>query len=288
MFAKLCFTGRRRVVDAVVSTLRRVRVVVRALAACSLVLVGCDALNPAFVNLLNPSGSAGIPTLENAPGHVIVSVINSAEVDERLLDFLETRLDLTEAEKQSLRPRIRMRVRITFVDGSQQVVEFVTGSQGLIDPAFQAQAFPDLNQNDLNNVVALCDVARVEVDPASAIEVFIPVQLNAYELVESEMEGGVVQRSFELREQIPPQFRVLAVDQVDEDGNVTLRRNIGVRDVPSPVADLPCGINVAIVISGVLAVPFLENVDPAPSFDRDDEATVGSIGGRYEFRVSVQ
>jgi hypothetical protein len=47
---------------------------------------------------------------------------------------------------------------------------------------------------------------------------------------------------------------------------------------------------VAVVVDGVLSVPFLQGVpgNDAPSFDIDDEATVASIGGRFEFRVSVQ
>jgi hypothetical protein len=75
---------------------------------------------------------------------------------------------------------------------------------------------------------------------------------------------------------------------VDEDGNTILRRNVGIRDTATPVAGLVCGSVVALVIDGVLTVPFLDTVSDDPSYDVDDEATVAGIGGRYELRVSVQ
>jgi hypothetical protein len=45
---------------------------------------------------------------------------------------------------------------------------------------------------------------------------------------------------------------------------------------------------IAFLVDGVLSVPFLDGVSDAPSYDRDDTATEAGIGGRYEFRVSVQ
>jgi hypothetical protein len=267
----------------------RQRVLRRGLVlVAGMALAGCGALNPSFVNLLDPDGSQGFQTVNNAPGHLVVSVINNAEIDERLLDYLETLTTFSEAEERALRPRVRMRLRVTFVDGSFQTIEFITGSPNLIDPAFSAQAFPDLNQNDLSNAVVLCDVASVQMEPGTTVEVFVPVELTGFELVEISGEGGQVTLEFQPRQRTPPQFLALQTDDVDEDGNVVLQRNIGARDVPGAVIGLSCGSVVAIVINGVLSVPFLTGVSDAPSFDIGDDATVATIGGRYEFVATVQ
>ncbi len=229
--------------------------------------------------------TASIP---NAPGHVVIAFSNQTEIDERLLGYLLPKLNLTDAQARVLRPRIRMRVRITYVDTTFQTVEFIDGSPNLVDPAFDAQSVPDLNQNDLNNSVVLCDVARVEVEPGTNIEVFIPVDLGVYERVESTSSGGQVITSLVLRQTIPPQFSVLRTDEVDGDGNVTVRRNIGVRDVPSPIPNVICGSVVAIIVDGVLSVPFLAEVSTAPSYDLNDLPTQTGIGGRYQFIVTVR
>jgi len=252
-------------------------------------LCECTAFNPAFLNLFTTPGSAGFATIPNAPGHVVVGLGNETEIDERLLSFLAPKLALSESQLRALRPRLRMRIRITFVDGTFQTVEFVDGSSNLVDPAFDAQAFPDLNQNDLNNAVVLCDVARVELEPGTNVEVFIPVELIQYQLVEATNVGGGAVVTYQQRGTVTPQFRTLQVDQLDADGNVTLQRNIGVRDVPTPTPNVICGSVVAITVKGTLAVPFLDVVSPSvPSYDIDDAATVAQIGGRYEFLVTVQ
>lgn len=256
--------------------------------ASGLALAGCGAFNPAFLNILDPSGSQGFQTVDNPPGYVVVTVVNNAEIDERLLDYLDTLTTFTEAEKRALRPRMRMRLRVTFVDGTFQTIEYITGSPNLIDPSFGAQSFPDLNQNDLSNAVVRCDVASVQVEPGTAIEVFVPVELTGYELVEISGQGGQVTSEFQPRQRTPPQFEALQTDDVDADGNITLQRNVGVRDVPSPVTGLSCGSVVAVVINGALSVPFLSGVSDAPSYDIGDERTVARIGGRYEFVVTVQ
>jgi len=50
-----------------------------------------------------------------------------------------------------------------------------------------------------------------------------------------------------------------------------------------------CGSVVAVNISGVLSVPFLpQSIEGEPSYDIDDLQTAASIGGRYEFRVTVR
>lgn len=262
-----------------------------AALSLSLVFAGgnCDSLNPSFVDLVDGAGTGAFTTLQNAPGHLVVQLVNNAEVDERLVAYLEGQgLNLTNAEKRALRPRFRMRINVTFTNGVTSQFEFVDGSTILIDPRFNVDLFPDLTQNDLDNAVVVCDVAQVEVDPNSDIEVFVPVELLGYELV-TVTQGGDVTSRFELRETIPPQFRVLRLDTVDEDGNTVLQANIPVRRAPAP-ADAPvCGSVIAIEITGVLRVPFLAAVGgDAPSYDRQDPNAVSSIGGRYEFIVSVQ
>jgi hypothetical protein len=255
----------------------------------TVLLCGCAALNPAFVNLFDPSGSSSFATLPNAPGHVVIAMSNQTEVDERLLDYLLPKMNLSDPEEQALRPRIRMRVRITYVDGTFQTVEFIDGSSNLVDPAFDAQSVPDLNQNDLNNAVVLCDVARVELEPGTNVEVYLPTEIIQYQLVESTGIGGDTVVTFEQRGILAPVFWPIQVNVVDEDGNVTLQRNVGVRDVPSPTPNVICGSVVVFTVQGSLAVPFLDVVSPdTPSVDQDDLETVSRIGGRYQFIVTVQ
>jgi hypothetical protein len=257
------------------------------------VLSACTGagLNPAFVDLLDPELAAGLETLDNAPGHVVVSVINKATIDERLLSYLESaeggNLTLTDAERQDLRPRIRLRLRVTFVDGTFQTIEFVDGSS-LIEGGYDPSAYPDLTGNDLINAVVICNVATVELEPGSQIEVFMPVELTGYELVETSGTGNVITTTFEPRERTDPEFRALEIDETDADGNVTLSRNIGIREVPSPPINPLCGSNIVLLIDGVLTAPFLDGVSDAPSYDRDDETTVARIGGRFQFLTSVQ
>lgn len=255
----------------------------------ALSVVGCGAFNPSFLALFDTTGTGGFQSIDNAPGHVVLSVVNNTEVDERLLEYLLNQgLNLTDTEKRSLRPRLRLRVRVTFVDGTFQTIEFITGSRSLIDPNFDAQSFPDLNQNDMDNAVVWCDVAEVRIEPGSNLEVFIPVELTGFELVETSGVGGQISTTFEPRVRIPPQFMAMQVDDVDDDGNTTLQRNIGIRDVPGPTSNFICGTVMGIVIEGVLSTPFLEGVTDAPSYDVNDENQTASIGGRYEFRVALQ
>ncbi len=260
-----------------------------ALCGAGLCVGGCTAFNPSFLALFEPSGGGSFQSLPPPPGHVVVGLINQTEIDERLLTYLKGIMQISDEEASNLRPRIRLRMRITYIDGTFLTVEFIDGSPDLIDPAFDAQAFPDLNQNDLNNAVALCDVARVELEPNTSIEVFMPVELDQYQLVETTGVGGDIVTSFELRGTITPQFWPLEIDTTDEDGNVILQQNIGVRDTLSPTPSVICGSVIAITVNGTLAVPFLDEVSPnKPSFDQDDEATEAQIGGRYEFIVTVQ
>lgn len=254
--------------------------------------IGCGALNPAFVEVAAPGAAATISTVDNAPGHTVLTFVNNATVDERLLSYLESadggNLVLTDAEKRSLRPRIRFDVVINFANGTQMVVEFVDGSAKLVDQEFDARSEPDLNQNDLKTVVLSCadDIQQVAIAPG--FSVFVPVQLNQYRRIDNaSVIGQVEARAFELQQQIPPAFRVLQVDELDGTGNVTLQRNFDIRDVPAPRQNVDCGSVIAIVLAGTLDVPFLEGVDDNPSYDGNDPVTVARIGGRYELAVTV-
>ncbi len=267
------------------------RRLVLPLVVCGLGLgaCGCGSFNPAFVSLFDPTGSGQFTTLDNPSGHVVVTFVNNVVVDEQLLAYLEgpANLVLTDAEKRELRPRIRLRVQVTFTDGTVQTIEFIDGSTKLVEPAFAAEADPDLNQNDLDNVVVPCVVASVTLAPGTDIEVFIPAGLLQFGREEVfDAEGNPV-TIYTLRGEEAPRFRRLEIDEIDEDGNVTVQHHIGRRDAPSPAMNPLCGSVVAIVADGVLKVPFLTQASTRPSYDLADNATVSRIGGRYEFRVTV-
>ena len=268
--------------------------VVAGVLGCCLALFacGCSAFNPAFLNVIAGDGAAAAATIPNPPGHVIVTLVNNAEVAEQVITCLESdncgcreeeqcgALQLTDAEKRALKPRIRLRVRVTFRDGTSQLIEYVDGSKDLVKPNFNATALPDLNQNDLNTVVTICEVASVEV--VAPIEVFVPIVWSRFELVDpTDNVAGFTRTAGQLL----PQFVTLQVDDVDEDLNTLVRRNIGLRDAPATVTNPLCGAVVAITINGALSVPFFEG---RPGFNQDDEEQGASVGGRYEFSVSVQ
>lgn len=261
------------------------------IAAC-----GCGAFNPAFISVVAPGAAASTATIDNAPGHVVMQFINNAQVDETLLNYLRTEggLSISDAEVRNLRPRVRLLMQVTYTNGQVLRFEIVDGSQTLIDNRFQATAEADLNQNDLDNAVARCDVARVEIAPGSSIEVFIPVELLQFDQQETVVGNNVV-IEYILRDRIPPMFRVLQPDQTDEDGNVVVQANVGIRDFPAPVINPICGTVVAVIMNGTLRVPFLQGVPDLsgvgqlndPSFDSGDASSVAAIGGRYEFLVTV-
>ena len=261
-----------------------------ALAAAvipALFSAGCGAFNPAFVNVAT-GGTGGFTTIPNPPGHVVVAFVNNTQFDERLIGYLAPQLDLTEDEIRLLTPRVRGRLRVTFADGTFVTVEMVSGSKSFIEPGFDANAFPDLNQNDLTNLVVQCDVASVTLEPGAFVEVFIPVELTGFELLENTADAGNPTFMFEPRQTIAPQFRVLQTDDVDADGNVILRRNVGTRDRVHPTRDVICGGVIEITIQGSLSVPFLDGASTAPTVDIENEPQVAGIGGRFSFRTTVQ
>jgi len=250
-------------------------------------LAGCgDALNPSFVNLVAPDSAQA--TVSNPPGYVVVALEDNVRIDGQLLTYLDGKLNLTPAQESALRARIRMRIRITFTDGTFQTVEFISGTEDFVEPTADTEALPDLSKNTLTNVAVRCDVASVQLEPGTSIDVFIPVTMEIWELVEVTVanEADIVPQ---LIGNIPPQFRALQVDDVDQDGNVTLLRNIDPRNVLSPIANLVCGSVVPIEVTGVLAVPFFpEGGTGNPGYDQGDVNVVAVIGGRYRFTVSAQ
>lgn len=257
-----------------------------ALGAIAMGLAGCNAFNPAFLGIVAPNLAATNASIPNAPGYVVVALQNNVRIDGQLLQWLNDKIALPPSQLDNIRARIRMRLRITHADGTFQTVEMISGSGDFVDPDFDAQAVPDLERNTLTNVVVRCDVSSIQLEPNTNIEVFIPAPLEVWELTEvtvgNETNVVPVQRGT-----IAPQFRALQVDDVDQDGNVILQRNIDPRDVLSPTTNVVCGSVIPVVVNGVLSVPFFQQAGTNnPSYDQDDVNTVARIGGRYQFRVS--
>lgn len=256
----------------------------------TLPLGGCDSLSPGFVNLLDPTGDLGFSSIDNAPGHIVIAVINNAEYDEQLLNFLGDNIPdgLTDEQKRTLRPSFRLRVRVRFDDANNttQVIE-MGDDFGATDSISGEISLP--TPSSVSNFVVLCkDVAEVTLDTASGIEVFIPVTLRSFQFVDLTNIAGGAEQVENVTNTDPPRFRVLQRDVVDENGNVEILRNIGVRADPGSVMNPICGSVIAIVIEGTLSVPFESSQIFGPTFDQDNPASVGSIGGRYQFRLTVE
>jgi hypothetical protein len=253
------------------------------LPALMLVALGCGScgsLNPAFVDLLAPELSAGLTTIDNPPGHVIIAVANNATVNERIVTYLESEeggsLVLPEDEKRNIKPLIRFRVRVTFTDETEQVFEFIQGSR-FVDTRYQAQAEQDFRQQDFTNSVVVCNVARVEFLPLelAPIEVYMPVFIDFFRF----QPATENREAFDQLEQTTsPGFIPLEVDSTG------LQANIGVRNLPATLETPVCGSVVTIVVEGELSVPF--QVTDTPSVYVDDPQTNAAIGGRYSFLVS--
>lgn len=262
--------------------------------AISLGLGGCGVFNPAFVDLLGSDVGAQFSTIDNPPGHVIVSFINNVEFDDRLINYLiDQGVAISSEDRRSIKPLIRMGVRVTFADidpttGERATLdfEFSSGSTEIVDPTFAQETKPDRERAGMQNAVLLCDVTQVEIFPLSSLEVFVPVQILEYELVNVAGAGGAQDTDFEIRGRQDPRFRQLELDDAD-DVEGGLQRNIDQRDFSSQAFPL-CGNAVSFVVSGVLSVPFLTGTDDNPSFDRADVNTEARIGGRYQIRVSIQ
>ena len=189
-----------------------------------------------------------------------------------------------------LRPRVRVRVTVQYVSGASNTIEFLDGSdiiQGTVQTAAGTQENPlvpnALTENDLSNVVGVCDILAVQ--PDASVEVFVPVFLKVIQVVETEF---TVERGLERT--IPPQFTVLRSDDVDENNNVTLQRNFDVRDIPVQVTNVQCGSVVGFTLSGTLRVPFVEDElgQVVPGWEDTDFPSEASSPGRFEFQTAVR
>lgn len=256
------------------------------LVGLGLAMAGCDALNPAFVEVMLPAEQIPpqVQTADNPRGHVPIFFVSNARFDGALLQYMANRgLDVSDA---NLRPRVRVQVTVSFSDGSTRVMEFLDGAQisesaTLIEGETEVAVIPpDLNRPSLNNQVAQCDVASVVVAP-NAIEVYIPVFWGLYEQVEIQDVGIEIR----LTELYPPQFYVLQVDDVDSTGDTVTLRNIGVRDVAGPILNLTCGTVVLYSLEGTLQTPF---VGGSPGYFEDNAAAIAAFPGRFAVKTQVR
>jgi len=262
---------------------------------------GCSSIfNPSFINLVatpvvDSTGAVPSITIDNAPGHVPVIFINNAKFDQNLIDYFDSiGIDTSDP---NLRPRVRVRTDIRYVNGNTITLEFIDGSavvQNTVQTANGTQQNPliprDLLQNDLTNVVAICDVSRVQpgggIDSQeTSVEVFVPAFLKEIQIVVNDL---VTTR--ELSQTVQPQFVPLQQDEVDANLNVTLLRNFDIRDAPVPATDLLCGSVVGFTLSGTLRLPFVQDELGAvvPGYLDTDDAAQASIPGRFEFITNVR
>jgi hypothetical protein len=256
---------------------------------------GCASLfNPSFLSLVttptpDATGVVNDVTLANAPGHVPVFLINNTRFDSALIDYMES-LGIDTSDP-NLRPRVRVRTAINYVNGNSNTIEFLDGSdivQGtvLTDEGIQENPLVprQLTENSLTSVVAICNVESVQ--PDASIEVFVPVFLKVIGFESTNILFNV--RT--LNETIPPRFTILQRDDVDANFNVTLQRNFDIRDVPVPARGVQCGSVVAFILSGTLRVPFVvdELGQTAPGFLDTDGAAEASNPGRFEVQTTVR
>lgn len=254
----------------------------------SLTLVSCDALNPSFVEVIG-----GQPEGPVSRGHVAVVLANGTTFDPQLLEFMVAEgLDPSVLNNPTLRPRIRVRIMISFTNGGSTTVELVEGTPGIIQGGFDPSAFTDVTEGDLNNFVVQCDVSRVDVLSA---EVFVPVEFRSFREDDTNLivVGGVLQNQFVVDQTLQPQFVQLQRDTLDDLGNVLVRRNFDVREAPAPALELLCGTVVGLELRGRLDVPFFTGLvegvqQTVPGVDVQDVAGLASHPGRFEFQTSVR
>ncbi len=258
-------------------------------------MTGCASLfNPSFLSLVTTptpdnNGIVNDVTLSNAPGHVPVFLINNTRFDSALVDYMDSiGIDTSDPD---LRPRVRVRTTLNYVNDNSNTIEFLDGSdivQGtvLTDDGIQENPLVprQLTENTLTSVVAVCNVANVQ--PDASIEVFVPVFLKVIGFESTNILFNV--RT--LNETIPPQFTILQGDEVDNNFNVTLQRNFDIRDVPVPASNVQCGSVVAFILTGTLRVPFVvdELGQTAPGYLDGDNAAQASNPGRFEFQTAVR
>ena len=219
--------------------------------------------------------------MDNASGHVPIFFVNNTRFDASLLEYLEeTGVDVSDP---NLRPRIRASIDIIYTNGNQTTVEFVDGSavvEGVVDDTNYATP-PELTDFELNNVVAVCDIDRIE---PSSVEIYVPVTLTTIGYVESD---NTIYR--EITGIISPRFVDLLPDELDDDNDVAVIRNFDIRNSPVLVNNVQCGSVIGFTISGTLNVSFDYVYDfYIPGYLEEDEVSQAANPGRFKFTTNVR
>jgi hypothetical protein len=254
----------------------------------SLMVLGCDAFNPAFVDFVgsNFDGVDVTPQGPDSAGHVVIAFRNDTVFDEQMLDSLIAQgLERSLTEGNNVRPRIRMLLNIVFTNDEMIQVEFNDGSASIVDPRVDLATLPELTRGEKNNIVVQCDVARVELMGLPSI--FVPIFFETIRID----PGDELTRPFRVQvNSIPPQFQVLRVDDIDNLGNTVLLRNIDIRDLPAPAIGPNCGSVVTISISGTLRSPFVVNEFGAlvPGVLNTNGQGIAANPGRFDINVGIR
>lgn len=247
-------------------------------------ILSCDALNPAFLDVL-PSTIAE-PQGPDSAGHVVVALRNDAIFDDLILQYLVERgIDPELLEDPALRPLVRMLVLITFANGNTTLVQFLDGSAEVVDPLAGDFTIQELDRTQRDNIVVQCDVARVEL--VDLPEVFVPVFFETTRID----PGDENTPPFRVRVNVvPPQYERLELDSIDQFGTTTVQRNIDIRDAPAPAIGPNCGSVVTILLSGTLGVPFEFNGagEDAPGVLNTNQTAFDASPGRFKVQVGIR
>lgn len=277
---------------------------------------GCEAppaslFNPAFVDILDAEGTGANATIDNPPGYVPIVFVNKTRFSPQLINYLEdlnaarrlSGADPTLTDLRSLRPRLRLPLRIEFENGNFLTFEFLEGDSVVeidvrdtdVDIGIpDLPVDPRLTESSLTRLVAACGVSRVEIDGDP--HVFVPVFARTIRVEVGEESGEQTRTLVSIQQ---PRFIEILPDEVDADWNVTLLRNYGIREAPAPAKDLRCGTMVGIAISGTVSIPFtgpedepedefIQEHSEVPGFIDTDITAEASIPGRFKFLVTMR
>ncbi len=250
-------------------------------------LGGCDAFNPAFIDFVGTRDGIDVqPQGPPSPGHVVIAFRNDTVFDEALLQSLiNAGLDTALTEVEDLRPRVRIQLLITFVNGEQLQIEFNDGSSTIVHPTVDVLNFPDLTRPEQDNIVVQCDVARVELLTLPAV--FAPVFFETIRIDPGDENTAPFRVEVNTAD---PQFVVLRQDDTDQFGNTQLLRNIDIRDRPAPAIGPNCGSVVTITLSGTLRSSFEINEFGllVPGVLNTDFRAISAYPGRFGITVGIR